>query len=88
MVFLACCHEIIVEQEKDKLIYNACSPDDLCLVEFAKEKGYELLGMDHNNILSIKKNVKKEEEEETILKYKILNILPFSSARKRMSILY
>lgn len=56
-MFLATTHEIIVEQDKDELIYNACSPDDLCLVEFAKSKGYELEGMDHDNILTIKKDV-------------------------------
>ncbi|KAL4432018.1 hypothetical protein ABPG74_017754 [Tetrahymena malaccensis] len=86
MIYLAMCHEIIVEHDKEKLVYNACSPDDLCLVEFAKEQGFELLGMDHENILSIKKNL--ENEQEVVFKYKILNILPFSSARKRMSIIY
>jgi len=47
------CHEIIVEKLDEKIAYNSCSPDDLCLVEFAKSQGFELLGTDSEGILSI-----------------------------------
>ena len=53
LIGLAMCHEIIVEKLDEKIAYNSCSPDDLCLVEFAKSQGFELLGTDSEGILSI-----------------------------------
>jgi len=56
LLYLCVCHELIAERKPDgSIIYNACSPDDLCLVEFAKSKGYEFLGTDEHGILSIAK---------------------------------
>lgn len=83
---MACCHEIITEREGDKITYNACSPDDLCLVEFAKSKGYELLGIDSDGMLSIRRQILTDPFH--IIQYKILNIIPFSSDRKRMSVVF
>ena len=47
MVFLACCHTIVIDEKLDDdeitLIrkYNAASPDELALVNAAKQFGYE-----------------------------------------------
>lgn len=47
LVFLACCHTIIVDQKKGK--YNSSSPDELALVNAAKQFGYEFKDRDEND---------------------------------------
>ena len=39
LYFLACCHTIIIDEKKGT--YNAASPDELALVNAAKQFGYE-----------------------------------------------
>ena len=36
LIFLACCHTIVIDNKKGKKTYNAASPDELALVNFAK----------------------------------------------------
>jgi magnesium-transporting ATPase (P-type) len=36
LIFLACCHTIVIDAKKGKRTYNAASPDELALVNFAK----------------------------------------------------
>jgi phospholipid-transporting ATPase len=43
---LALCHTIITEKQENELIYNASSPDELALINFAKFSGVEYIGMD------------------------------------------
>lgn len=38
------CHNIFVEKEGGKLVYNSDSPDEIALINFAKLYGKELLG--------------------------------------------
>jgi phospholipid-transporting ATPase len=78
VIHLAACHEIIIDEKKGT--YNAASPDELALVNAAKQFGYEFAGKDGDEIMTIK--TPKGE-----LKYKLLNVCAFTSTRKRMSVI-
>ncbi|EGR33523.1 phospholipid-translocating p-type flippase family protein, putative [Ichthyophthirius multifiliis] len=80
LLHLACCHEIIYNEKVEK--YQASSPDDLALVNFAKFCGFQYLGKDNDDIIQI-----KESEQNKIWKFKLLNLIEFTSDRKRMSII-
>lgn len=53
-MFLATCHTIITEVKDGKLVYNASSPDELALVNFARYAGYEFIGINENNEIEVK----------------------------------
>ena len=76
---LAICNTVIVEEQKGKLSFNASSPDELALVNAAKYFGFELIGRDEDNNILIKSN-------GHIIKYEVLNIIEFTSTRKRMTV--
>jgi magnesium-transporting ATPase (P-type) len=59
--------------------YVASSPDELALITAAKQFGVEFVERDEQNCYVV--NVLGEQQ-----KYKVLNVLEFSSSRKRMSI--
>jgi phospholipid-transporting ATPase len=42
LIFLSVCHTIVVDEKKGS--YNAASPDELALVNMAKQCGFEFLG--------------------------------------------
>lgn len=75
---MALCHTIVIDDRNGK--YNSASPDELALVQAAKYFGAEFKERDDDNHIVI--NYKGIE-----LKYKLKNILEFSSTRKRMSII-
>ena len=52
LLFLSLCHTIIIDQKTGK--YNAASPDELALVNAAKQFGYEFLRRDEEDNLIIK----------------------------------
>ena len=79
LLFLACCHTIIIDEKKGT--YNAASPDELALVNAAKQFGYEFQGCDNqDNMIIYNKN------DATTTKYQLLNVCEFDSTRKRMSV--
>ena len=80
MIALAVCHTIIAEPKDKQLVYNASSPDELALVNFAKFVGSEFIGMDEDNNMEI--NFKGKT-----MKFRLLHVLEFNSARKRMSVI-
>ena len=81
VMFLATCHTIIVDQKKGT--YNSASPDELALVNAAKQFGYEFKERDEfDNIVVVNRNSGEE------FKYKLLNVCEFTSTRKRMSCIY
>ena len=51
LLFLSLCHTIIIDQKTGK--YNAASPDELALVNAAKQFGYEFLNRDEEDNLII-----------------------------------
>lgn len=80
LIFLSLCHTIVIDQKKGT--YNAASPDELALVNAAKQFGYEFKGIDKNDKMSIiNKNTNK------MMKYQLLHVCEFNSTRKRMSVI-
>ena len=79
---LAVCHTVIAENKKGQVVYNASSPDELALVNAAKYFGYEFLGRDKDDNMLL-----QVEGEATPRKYELLNVIEFTSARKRMTII-
>jgi magnesium-transporting ATPase (P-type) len=75
---LAICHSIIIDERTGK--YNASSPDELALVNAAKFFGCEFVKRDEENIIYI-------NYEGHTFEYRLLNILEFTSTRKRMSVI-
>ena len=69
----------VVTPEFDRIVYQAESPDEKALVEAARDNQYVLLKRTHE-----KYTVSILEEEYS---FHILAVLPFSSARRRMSII-
>jgi phospholipid-transporting ATPase len=85
-MFLSLCHTIIVDKQKNE--YNASSPDELALVNFAKQSGYEYLDKDEQGRVQIKRKYKDTPQKDQIMNYKLLDICEFTSTRKRMSCIY
>ena len=79
---LSLCHSVIAAKDPvtGKIEYKAQSPDEAALVKAAAEMGFEFLGKD-KDILSL-----KIPGSAGIERYELLDILDFTSARKRMSI--
>ncbi|KAL1953100.1 hypothetical protein VTO42DRAFT_3601 [Malbranchea cinnamomea] len=84
---LALCHAALPETDKDgNISFQAASPDEVALVTAAKELGYLVVDRQPNTItlrLSTPGDDGAEPADEV---YEILDIIEFSSARKRMSI--
>lgn len=80
LTLLAVCHTIITEEKNGEVLYNASSPDELALVNFAKFVGAEFTGIDDNNNMEVNLKGKK-------LKFQLLHVLEFNSTRKRMSVI-
>ena len=79
---LSLCHSVIAAHDPvtGKVEYKAQSPDEAALVKAAAEMGFQFLGKD-KEILSL-----KFPGSANIEKYELLDILEFTSARKRMSV--
>lgn len=78
LTHLALCHSILIDPKTKK--FNSASPDELALVNGAKDLGYEFVNKDSDKIITIK-------TPYTILKFELLNVLEFTSSRKRMSVI-
>ncbi|KAL8190973.1 UNVERIFIED_CONTAM: Phospholipid-transporting ATPase IB, partial [Gekko kuhli] len=83
---LAVCHTVVPERDGNKIIYQASSPgglflltDEGALVKGAKKLGYAFTGRTPDSVI-----IDALGEEET---FEILNVLEFSSNRKRMSVI-
>ena len=81
LILLSVCHTILVEEKNGKNVYNASSPDELALVNAAKYFDYKFIGRDADG------NVQVELGSGECIEYKLLNILEFTSTRKRMSVI-
>jgi phospholipid-translocating ATPase len=80
---LSLCHTVLttVHSETGALLYKAQSPDEEALVHAAAEVGYVFRGRDHD-ILHLQTPFSDDLEH-----YQLINILEFTSARKRMSVI-
>ena len=78
LLHLTLCHTIVIDERTGK--FNASSPDELALVNAAKFFGAVFVKRDEDNNMIITFRGKQH-------KYKLLNILEFTSSRKRMSVI-
>lgn len=76
LFLLATCHTVIVEAKEDEICYNASSPDELALINFARFCGVTYSGIDENNDLIV-------DFTGRLLKCKLLHVFEFNSTRKR-----
>ena len=81
LIFLSCCHTIVIDQKSGE--YNASSPDELALINAAKQFGVTLEERDENDNFIIYDSI-----NETRSKYQLLNVCEFTSQRKRMSCIF
>ncbi|KAG8955493.1 hypothetical protein FRC03_011207 [Tulasnella sp. 419] len=82
-VCLSLCHTVLASQDKDTgvITYKAQSPDEAALVQAAADVGFIFRGRE-KEIMRLQTPFADHLEE-----YELLNILDFTSARKRMSVL-
>ena len=78
--FLSFCHTIILDEKKG--LYNSSSPDELALVNAAKQFGFEFKGKDADDNYSV-----LDKNNSKLLNYKLLHVCEFNSTRKRMSVI-
>lgn len=81
---IALCHTCIPESdESGDISFQAASPDELALVMAAQELGY-IVSDRQPNTLTVRMFPNGDEPYDEV--YEILDIIEFSSARKRMSV--
>lgn len=87
LLSLALCHTCLPEiQEDGETHFMASSPDELALVQAAQDMGFLLINRDVHTI-TLKILPKGSEGEPLLETYEILDVIEFSSKRKRMSII-
>ncbi|XP_076276279.1 ATPase phospholipid transporting 8A1 isoform X1 [Lasioglossum baleicum] len=79
MVMLSVCHTVIPEKIDETIIYHAASPDERALVDGARKFDYvfDTRTPAYVEIIALGER----------LRYEILNVIEFTSARKRMSVI-
>ncbi|CAG8497904.1 12942_t:CDS:2 [Ambispora leptoticha] len=96
LLAIALCHTCVpeIDQETDEVFYQAASPDEFALVTAAKELGYVVIDRTMGTV-SLRINndgpnglIEENQSTTSFEKYEILNVIEFSSKRKRMSIIY
>ncbi|KAF1847207.1 phospholipid-translocating P-type ATPase [Cucurbitaria berberidis CBS 394.84] len=87
LLSLALCHTCLPEvQEDGETHFMASSPDELALVQAAQDMGFLLINRDVHRI-TLKILPSGAEGEPILETYEILDVIEFSSKRKRMSII-
>ncbi|XP_061095635.1 phospholipid-transporting ATPase IB isoform X1 [Conger conger] len=79
LTMMAVCHTVVPEREGDEIIYQASSPDEGSLVKGAKGLGFVFTARTPHSVI-----IEARGKEQT---YELLNVLEFSSDRKRMSVI-
>ncbi|XP_059845097.1 probable phospholipid-transporting ATPase IA isoform X3 [Hypanus sabinus] len=79
LTMMAICHTAVPERDADRIIYQASSPDEGALVRAARQLGFVFSGRTPNSVI-----IEALGQEE---KYELLNVLEFTSNRKRMSVI-
>ncbi|KAL4803691.1 hypothetical protein BDV18DRAFT_37996 [Aspergillus unguis] len=83
---MALCHTCLPEEDEfGNTTFQAASPDELALVTAAQELGY-LVHDRQPNTLTVRTFPNGQEEPPVDEVYEILDVIEFSSARKRMSV--
>lgn len=87
LLAMALCHTCLPEVQGDGTTdFQAASPDELALVRAAKELGFLVVERQAGTI-TLKISVGGTDEEPSYEVYEILDVIEFSSKRKRMSII-
>ena len=87
LLSIALCHTCFPETKNDgEIEYQAASPDEQALVQAAQDLGYILIERQKSTI-TVKKLTHRDGDKPTFETYQILDVLEFSSNRKRMSII-
>ena len=82
---IALCHTCLPEVKEDgETHYQAASPDELALVEAARDLGYMVIDRPAQ---TIKIQTTDAAGNLNVESYEVLDVIEFSSARKRMSII-
>ena len=80
MVMMSVCHTVIPEKlDNGEILYHAASPDERALVDGASKFGYVF---ETRTPQFVEINALGERQ-----RYEILNVIEFTSARKRMSVI-
>ncbi|CAH2066222.1 unnamed protein product [Thlaspi arvense] len=84
---LAVCHTVIpeVDEDTEKISYEAESPDEAAFVIAARELGFEFFNRTQTTISVRELDLVTGKRVERL--YKVLNVLEFNSTRKRMSVI-
>ncbi|KAI2685764.1 hypothetical protein CBS147317_1903 [Penicillium roqueforti] len=83
---MALCHTCIPEQDiNGNITFQAASPDELALVLAAQELGYLVVDR-QSNTLTVRTQPNGPDEATSDEVYEIMDVIEFSSARKRMSV--
>ncbi|KAK0105006.1 hypothetical protein ONS96_004414 [Cadophora gregata f. sp. sojae] len=84
LLAIALCHTALPETQEDGTIdYQTMSPDELALVRAARDLGYIVADRPSQSITIVSKDGDKQIREI----YEVLDVVEFSSKRKRMSII-
>uniref|UniRef100_A0A6Q2X7C3 Phospholipid-transporting ATPase n=1 Tax=Esox lucius TaxID=8010 RepID=A0A6Q2X7C3_ESOLU len=78
LTMMAVCHTVVPEREENQLIYQASSPDEGALVKGAKGLGFVFTARTPGSVI-----IEARGKEKS---FELLNVLEFSSNRKRMSV--
>ncbi|KIY50739.1 phospholipid-translocating P-type ATPase [Fistulina hepatica ATCC 64428] len=83
---LALCHTVLTSEDAETgcIEYKAQSPDEEALVQAAADVGYIFRGRD-KEILTLQ-TPPGEDGHQVLERYELLDVLEFTSARKRMSV--
>ncbi|KAF2087979.1 phospholipid-translocating P-type ATPase [Saccharata proteae CBS 121410] len=85
LLSIALCHTCLPEKQEDGSIdFQASSPDELALVRAAQELGYMVIDREIGTITL--KNYSNGESEPVAETFEVLDVIEFSSKRKRMSV--
>ena len=92
MTAISTCHSGVINQKKfdnsKKLVYQASSPDEVAILNFARKYKYIFFGRKDNNKIIIEKPDKLNNNKTmTQVIYKIPIIFEYSSERKSMSVI-
>jgi len=79
-VLLALCHTVVIETVGGEKRFSASSPDEAALVSAAAFFGIEFINKQHGTVTLNDKFTGKSPE------FEVLDVLEFTSARKRMSV--
>lgn len=87
LVCMALCHSCVPEISQDGITidFQSSSPDELALIRAAQAMGAVVRSRDYDSInLSLSTSKDTSNKNET---YKVLNVIDFSSDRRRMSVI-